>query len=93
MDDVNFISIIDYIGGINHGVALLLSMKIQENIYQIGYWFDKDDNYIISADEKFLADFKLSNIYEYPKHKELAYYIHTFVLDNKEEIFNEFLAE
>ena len=52
-----------------------------------------DENYIMSADEKFLTDFNLKDIYEYPKHKELAYYIHTFVLDNKEEIFNEFLAE
>ena len=93
MDDINFISIIDYIGEINNGVAILFSMKIQENIYQIGYWFDKDDNYIMSADEKFLLDFNLKDIYDYPKHKELAYYIHTFVLDNKEDILKEFLSE
>ena len=92
MDEVNFISVIDYIGEINNGVAVLLSMKIIENIYEIGYWFDKEDNYLMSTDEKFLTDFNLKDIYDYPIYKELAYYIHTFVLNNKDEIFKEFLT-
>ena len=91
MDDLNFISIIDYIGEINNGVALLLSMKVNEKIYEIAYWFDKKDNYIMSADNNFLKDFNVKSIYEYKKHKTLAYYIHNFILNNKEEIFNEFL--
>lgn len=91
MNDANFISVIDYIGEINNGVAILLSMKISEKIYQIGYWFNKNDDYIMSADENFLKDFNIKNIYEYKNHKKLAYYIHTFVLTNKEEIFKEFL--
>lgn len=90
-EEANFISVIDYIGEINNGVAVLLSMKVKENIYEIGYWFDKEDNYIISADEIFLKDYGISEIYEYKNYKKLAYYIHTFVLDNKEEIFKEFL--
>lgn len=91
MEEINFISIIDYIGEINNGVAILLSMKIMDNIYEIGYWLDKNDNYIMSADDNFLKDFKITNIYEYKNYKTLAYYIYTFVLDNKDEIFNEFL--
>lgn len=91
MDEVNFISVIDYIGEINNGVAVLLSMKINDKIYQIGYWFDKNDNYLISTDDIFLKDYGLKDIYEYKNYKKLAYYIHTFVLDNKEEIFKEFL--
>lgn len=91
MDDVNFISIIDYIGGINNGVALLLSMKVNDKIYEIGYWFDKNDNYLLSADENFLKDFNIKNIYEYKNHKKLSYYIHNFVLQNKEELLNDFL--
>lgn len=91
MDDVNFISVIDYIGEINNGVAVLLSMKINDKIYQIGYWFDRNDNYLISSDDVFLQDYGLKSIYEYKNYKTLAYYIHTFVLDNKEEIFKEFL--
>lgn len=91
MEEINFISIIDYIGEINNGVAILLSMKIMDNIYEIGYWLDKNDNYIMSADDNFLKDFKITNIYEYKNYKTLAYYIYTFVLDNKDDIFNEFL--
>lgn len=91
MDEVNFISVIDYIGEINGGVAVLLSMKIKDKIYQIAYWFDKDNNYLISTDDIFLQDYGLKDIYEYKNYKKLAYYIHNFVLDNKEEIFKEFL--
>lgn len=93
MEEVNFITVIDYIGEIGGGVAVLLSMKIKDNIYQIAYWFDRDNNYMLSADDNFLQDYNLKDIYEYSNYKKLAYYIHTFVLDNKDEIFKEFLEE
>jgi len=92
MVDINFISVIDYIGEINNGVAVLLSMKVRDKIYQIGYWFDKNDNYIISADDNFLNDYDIKSIYDYKDYKKLAYYIHNFVLNNKDEIFKEFLG-
>ena len=93
MDELNFISVVDYIGEINDGVAVLLSMKVLDKIYQIGYWFDRNDNYILSCDNDFLEDFKLNDIYEYKDYKALAYYIHNYVLNNKEEIFKEFLEK
>jgi hypothetical protein len=93
MEEVNFISVIDYIGEINNGVAVLLSMKIVDKIYELGYWFDKEDNYIISADDVFLEDYKIETIYDYTNYKKLAFYIHNFVLDNKDEIFKEFMSE
>lgn len=91
MDEFNFISVIDYIGEINDGVAILLSMKIIDNIYEICFWFNEENNYILSADNKFSTDFKVNTIYEYKYYKKLAYYIYTFVLDNKDEIIKEFL--
>ena len=66
-------------------------MKVKDKIYQIGYWFNKNNNYLISADEIFLKDYNIKSIYEYEDYKKLAYYIHTFVLNNKDEIFKEFL--
>ena len=78
---------------IPEGVAVLLSMKVKEKIYEIAYWFNKENNYRISADDNFLQDYNIKDIYEYKDYKKLAYYIHTFVLDNKEEIFKEFLTE
>jgi len=91
--EVNFITVIDYLGEIGGGVAVILSMKVRDKIYEIAYWFDPDNNYLISADENFLKDYNLNSIYDYKDYKELAYYIHTFVLDNKKEIFKEFLTE
>lgn len=93
MENNNFISIIDYIGEISDGVAILLSMKVTDKIYELGYWFDREDNYILSCDENFLNDFKIKSIYEYKSYKELAFYIHNFVLTNKNEIFKEFLED
>jgi hypothetical protein len=92
-EEINFISIIDYIGEINDGVAIILSLKVKEKIYQLIYWFNKEDNYIMSIDENFLHDYNIKTIYEYKNYKKLAYYIHTFILNNKEEIFKEFLQE
>jgi len=91
MDEPNFITILDYIGEINNGVAIILSIKVKETIYQIIYWFDKDDNYKLSADKNFLKDYNIKTIYEYKNIKKLAYYIHNVVLDNKDEILKEFL--
>lgn len=92
MDEANFISVIDYIGEINNGIAVILSMRIEDNIYEMTYWFDKDDNYLMSIDDNFLHNYNLKDIYEYKNYKTLAYYIHNYVLDNKEEIFKEFLV-
>ena len=91
MEGISFISIIDYIGEIDNGVAVLLSMKVNDKIYEIGYWFDKDNHYRMSTDSNFLKDYNVNSIYDYKNYKTLAYYIHTFVLTNKEEIFKEFL--
>ncbi len=92
MDDiVNFISIIDYIGEINNGVAILLSLKVKEKIYELSFWFDKNENYMMSVDENFLNDYNIKSIYDYSNYEKLAYYIYTFVLNNKEEIIKEFL--
>ena len=88
LDD--FISITNYIGKIDNGIAVDLSMKVKEEIFHLIYWFDKNNNYKISAEEKFLKKYKLSNIYEYKNYKKLAYYIHKFVIIEKEQLFKDF---
>jgi hypothetical protein len=75
----NFISIMNYIGKVDNGVAVDLSLKVKEEIYHLIYWFDKDDNYKISAENKFLTKFNLSSIYEYKNYKKLAFYIHKYI--------------
>lgn len=86
----NFITISNYIGKIDNGIAVDLSMKIKDDIYKLIYWFDKNDNYKISAEDKLLKRYKITNIYEYKNYKKLAYYIHNFVIKDKEKLFIDF---
>jgi len=85
-----FITIIDYIGQMENGVSVLLSMKVDEKIYELIYWFDNNDNYYMNVDKNFLNDYKIKSIYDYKNYKKLAFYIHNYVLKNKDEIFKEF---
>lgn len=86
----NFISITNYIGKLDNGIAVDLSMKIKEEIYHLIYWFDKNNNYKISVEEKFLKKYNISDIYEYKNYKKLAYYIHNFIITEKEQLFKDF---
>ena len=69
MEEINFISVIDYIGKINDGVAILLSMKIIDKIYELVYWFNQDYEYLLSCDNTFLIDYNIKDIYEYKNYK------------------------
>lgn len=89
---MNSISLIDYIGKIDDGVAVLLSLLINENTYQVIYWFNPKNEFRIVIEEKFYEDFpKIKNIYEYEYLIDLIYHIDTKVLPPREEIFKEFL--
>jgi hypothetical protein len=59
------ISVIDLMGEIKGGVAILFSLKIKNKIYELIYWFDNKDNFRIVIDQDFLKDFNLNDIYEY----------------------------
>ncbi len=86
----NFISIVNYIGKVDNGVAIDISLKIKDEIYHLIYWFDKHDNYQMTAEEKFLKKYKLSSIYEYKQYKKLAYYIHNYIIKDKERLLKDF---
>ena len=86
----NFISIKNYIGKVDNGIAIDLSLKINDDLYNMIYWFDKNDNYKMSIEKKFLTKYNLNNIYEYKNYKKLAYYIHTFIIKEKEQLFEDF---
>ncbi|MDY0268802.1 hypothetical protein [Trichloromonas sp.] len=86
------ISIIDYIGKIDNGVALLLNMIAGEDIYEIGYWYDRNGNIRIVPEDKLLIKLNIDNIYDYDKINELIYFIHNSI-PNTEEILNNFLNE
>lgn len=86
------VSLIDYIGAVENGVAVILSLMILDKQYEIVYWFDKEKNFTITIEDSFYKDFpKVTNIYEYEYLIDLLYHIDTEVLPSREEIFKEFL--
>ena len=59
------ISVIDYIGKIKDGIAILLSLNVDDKIYELVFWFNRISNYTLTVDEKLLNDLNLESIYEY----------------------------
>lgn len=87
------VCIIDYIGKIEDGVAVLLSLVINEQTYEIVYWFNEKNSFRITIEDKFYQHFPdVKNIYEYKNLIDLLYHIDTQVLPTREEIFKEFLT-
>jgi hypothetical protein len=88
------VSLIDYIGQVENGIAVLLSLMILEKQYEIIYWFDQNNNFTITLEDSFYKNFpKIKNIYEYEYLIDLIYYIDTQILPEKCEIFKEFLKD
>lgn len=59
------ISVKDYIGKVKDGVAILLSINIDDSIYQMIFWFNTKSKYVLTVDDKMLELLKIKTIYEY----------------------------
>ena len=81
------LSIVDYIGKLENGVAVILSLIIVEDSFEIIYWFNPEGKYRINFEEKFYEKFKIEDIYDYKYLPDLIHHIDNNVLPNKEEIF------
>jgi len=85
------VSIIDYIGRIDNGIAVILSLQINSENYEMIYWFDKGKDKSLKIEEKFYQHYpEIGDIYDYEYLIDLLYHIDTKVLPDKEEIFKEF---
>jgi hypothetical protein len=60
------VSVVDYIGKIKDGIAILLSLNVDDTIYELVFWFNKEMHYTLTVDEKLLKDLNLESIYDYP---------------------------
>jgi len=65
------ISVVDYIGKVKDGVAIILTINIEDTIYQMVFWFNKQSKYVLTVDEKMLNLLNVKSIYEYDKLEEL----------------------
>lgn len=83
------ISIIDYIGKVRDGVATVMSMNINDTIYQMIFWFNKDCKYVLSVEEELLKLLNINTIYEYEHLEELLKKIF-MVLPPVKELFGQF---
>jgi len=88
------ISLIDYIGKLEDGVGVILSLILHDKPYEIIYWFNKKDEMIFKIDDNFYKDYpEITNIYEYEYLIDLLYHIDTELLPSREEIWKEFLED
>ena len=90
MGDNFSITITDFIGVIENGIGVILSMIVGDKTYEFIYWFNKEGDYRLIAEEEFLLDQRLESIYEFPKLKHLIVFIDTFILPSRAEIYKEF---
>lgn len=59
------ISVIDYLGKVKDGVGVIISINIDEKIYQSVFWFNKECKYVLSVDDDLLKFLEVDSIYEY----------------------------
>lgn len=83
------ISVIDYIGKIKDGIAILLSLNVDDNIFEMIFWFNLDFNYTLTVQDDLLNFLNLDDIYTY-KYKEELIDIIFKSLPPIEDLFDKF---
>ncbi len=83
------ISVIDYIGKVKDGVAMILSINMDDVIYQMIFWFNKESKYVLTVDEALLSILNVKSIYEYEKLEDLLKKIF-IVIPPVKELFEKF---
>lgn len=84
------ISVIDVDGVVNDGVVLLLNLMISDEAFEIGYWFNKNNDIIISPEQKLLDFLEVDKINDFEYFDDLLYFIHDNI-QNKDIILKEFI--
>ena len=74
------VSVIDYIGKINDGVAILLSLNIEDKIFEMIFLLNPEMNYTLTVQDGLLHFLKLENIEDYPYIEQLIEMIFIFCI-------------
>lgn len=83
------ISVVDYVGKIKDGLGVVLSMAIEDDVYQMIFWFNKECKYVLSVDEELLKILNVKTIYEYENLEDLLEKIF-LALPSVKEMFEKF---
>jgi hypothetical protein len=89
-ESVISVSIIDYIGRMEDGVGLLLSVMIFDELYEIAYWFNREGKVSFVPEEKLLKRLGVDSIYDYEKVEDLIMVVHANI-PNVDKILDEFI--
>lgn len=83
------ISIVDYIGKIKNGLAIKLTLNIEDTIYEMIFWFTKEGKYVLTVDERLTELLNVKTIYEYEHLDDLLIKIFT-ILPPVNDLINKF---
>lgn len=83
------ISIIDFLGKVKDGIGVVMSLNIDDNIYQMVFWFNKECKYVLTVEDKLLGVLNIKTIYEYEHINELLEKIF-LALPPVKEMFEKF---
>ena len=84
-------SLIDYIGELNGGVSIAISLTLEDDFsFEAVYWIHPDGKYIIEVEDDFLKLFGIDDMQNLPFIDELVTDINS-IISKKEEIFKAFL--
>ena len=83
------ISIVDYIGKVKDGVAIVMTINIDDTVYQMVFWFNSSCKYVLTVEEELLKLLNINTIYEYEHLEELLKKIF-MVLPPVKEMFEKF---
>lgn len=65
------ISIVDYIGKVKDGVAVVMTINIDDTVYQMVFWFNTKCKFVLSVEEDLLKVLNIKTIYEYEHLEDL----------------------
>lgn len=86
------ISLIDYIGEVNDGIAILLSWILDDEYFEFIFWFNPKNDYKIFAESNLTSKLGIDNMHDWEQIENFIIFINS-IIPPKSEIFKEFNIE
>lgn len=83
------ISIIDYIGNVNDGFAILMSWILLDEYHEFIFWFNENNEYKIYTNDNINKKLGVDDIHEWKLIDELIIHINS-IIPSKNKIYKEF---
>lgn len=84
-DHIINLSIIDIVGEMDGGLAILFNMLINEkDSYEVIFWYNKKGDVIIEVEDRLLERLNVTDITKYDKFTELAFIFYSNIPDPDE---------